>query len=284
MDEELKPITFENVLTKDTDGFFRLHKSYSDLYKKTQYITPLQIIENRIVEYDIKSANISALEHSGKIDPDIIEKLRSVDKKTREVRVGKMIADNKNIGKIIKNGILFARMELFRTNHIITDEVVSIKNDAVFIAGKKLKHTDFGSFHFVRKNVYSFYMRLGRNFEFYYDGRNNQTDIKGVGTIYKEEDYQNGIMIFLNTVFRLRTRGQIQELRDYLIRFTNDYKSMKLPVQYYRELGGSNAYRSTYTVGNMEYIFGIAGEKDKPIINGIYNYKRYVLPMVQAFL
>lgn len=276
---------FEN-LTRDSNGFIRLTRSYSDLFKKTAYTTKIPVVINRIIEYDLKSANISALRYSGKISSDILNMLSRtdiMDKKTREVKVGMMIREDSEFGKIIKKGIKNAREMLFRANHIQDDEVISIKNDAVFIAGRKLKVVDFEPFHFVRKNTYSLYMKLS-GFEFYYDGRNNVTHIKGLGGIENEEDHQKGMMIFFNMVFKLMIQGRRKDLTKYLINFSNSYKEKSLPVQYYKELRSPSMYRTTFDIGDYFYEAKYASEHDLDIINGVYNYNRFILPIIQMFI
>lgn len=271
------------TLPKQVDGFFHLTKRYSSLYQKTNYLTDLALVQNRIVEWDLKAANLSALRASGKISSDVLDRLRDVDKKTREIRVGMMIRADKEIGKLIKKGIAQAREMLFRSNLIQSQEVVAIKNDAVYLAGRKLKHTKFGFYEFLPKNTYSLFMRLDK-LELYYDGRNNRLDIKGLSQAETDPDQQKGMVKFLCTVFKYYLQGRRSELNRYLIQFSEDYKSKVLPVEYYKELANPSVYRTVLEISQYQYNLTTAGEEDKEMINGVYNYNRFVIPMIQAFL
>lgn len=267
------------------DGFIHLHRTYSTLFEKTLYTTDLQYICNRITEYDLKQANLSCLEASGKVDPEIIATLRDKPKMEREVLVGKMQAADKSFVKIIRNGIRHAREMLFEANLIQDNEVVSIRNDAVFIAGRKLKHTTFGPFHFVPKNTYSLFLKLDKTTEFYYDGRHKTVTVKGISDdIVSDPDHQNGILIFLSTIFQYLVQDRCKDLKQYLIQFSEAYKRKDLPVSYYKEFNSDNIYRGVFELGDFRVFQSIASQEDLPMINGIYNYTRYVLPMIQTFL
>lgn len=269
---------------RNSNGYIVLKRRYSELFSKYQYTCPLTIIQNRIIEYDIRAANISALRSSGRIKQETLDKLTMLDKTSREITVGKMIREDPEIGKIIKRGIKRAREMLFESNNIQDSEVLSIKNDAVFIIGRRLKHTKFGYYEFVPKNTYSMYMNIDK-VELYYDRKRDTVDIKGIrDEVVEEQDHQNGMIVFLSTVFKMLIQGRKQDLRSYIIQFTEDYKSKKLPVQYYRELNSFNVYRTIIEIAEYEYNLISVGEDDKDIINGIYNYTRFVLPLVQAYI
>ena len=130
----------------DKEGFVTLKRKYSELYKKTNYLSERPIIIDRIYEYDIRSANTSALRASGKIDESILTMLEGLNKQAREETVGKMIRKDKSktIWPLIAKGIRSAREQLFRYNQLQDDDILSIKNDAVFVIGRKLKYTKFG--------------------------------------------------------------------------------------------------------------------------------------------
>lgn len=270
---------------RGSNGFIHLKRSYSTLYTRSLFTTDLTIVINKITEYDLKSANISAMEASGKFDQQVLDNLRGMSKMQREVLVGKMRRKDKRITKIISNGIQYAKQCLFEANLIQDAEVVSIKNDAVFIAGRKLKCTKFGPYQFVPKNTYSLFLKLDKQLEFYYDGRHDKLDIKGIGeNVLSDPDQINGMICFLKTVFRLISKGRTDDLRVYLIRFVDDYKSLNLPVCYYKEFNSFNIYRLKLELQGYEYHMSSISESDKDTITGIYNYTRYILPIVQAFL
>lgn len=270
---------------RGSDGFIHLQRTYSTLYTKSLYTIDIPIVINRIIEYDLKSANISAMRASGKFSDAMLDDLNDLPKMEREVLVGKMRREDKSITKIISSGIKRARFMLFEANSIQDTDVISIKNDAVFIAGRRLKHTEFGPFKFVAKNTYGLFLRLDKQLEFYYDGKHDAIEIKGISSdILEDSDQQNGMLTFFKTVFQFLIKGRTDNLRKYLIQFVQDYKRLDLPVCYYKELNSFNIYRSKIELSGYDYQMAMVGEEDKSTINGIYNYTRYILPIVQAFL
>lgn len=269
---------------RDKDGFIRLKRTYSTLYRKSNYLCPLTFVQNRITEYDLKAANISALRASGKVKNATLDKLLITDKHEREVIVGKMRRRDRNFTKIIQQGITRAKERLFEENSIQDSEVLSVKNDAVFIIGRKLKRTKFGPYEFAAKNTYSLYLLIDK-IEFYYDSRHKTVDIKGVSdSVVEDRDHREGMIQFFVKVFGYLVQDRRQDLRKYLIQFADDYKAKRLPVQYYRELNSTNVYRTIIELTDYGFNLISAGEDDKDIINGIYNYTKYILPIIQTFI
>ena len=272
------------VVEYDRNGFRKLRYKSSTLFKKVNYLTSKPMVSNVITEYDLRAANISALRQAKamkKADLDALLELPSYD---RKVIIGNMIRVDPRIRFIIADQILKARKRLFMANHIQDDEVLSIKNDAVFVVGRKLKELTFGHMVFRPKHSYSFYLNLD-DLELYYDRSRNTVDIKGIkDEVVEEEDHQQGIVSFLARCCSLLMNDRRDELRDYLIRFTEDYKARKLPYRFYRELSKVNAYR----IGNAQSGYSInlvqVSQKDVDDLNIIYNYQRFVMPMIHRFL
>ena len=269
---------------RDANGFIRLKRSYSDLYKKVNYRAKIPRVINKIYEYDIRAANLTMLELSGTINSAVADRLRALPKKDREVAIGKMIAKDKSIGKTIAKGIINAKHRLFRANKIQTDEVLSIKNDAVFISGRRLAVTTVAGVEFVLKHQYAMYQFLD-GLELYYDRRKHSITIKGIrDEIVEHPDHQNGILQFLQTVFDYLLFDRMSDLREYLIDFAEKYKRKELPVQYYRELNLVNSYRTVIELSGFEYNLEEISDQDLWMINPVYNYMRFVLPIIQQYM
>ena len=269
---------------RDIDGFYVLKKSYSDLYTKVNYTTPIQMIQNRIIEYDIKAANISMLRRAKVIKGSTLNELEALPKKERQILIGKMEIKNPNLKKIIADGILESKHELFMKNNILDSEVLSIKNDAIFIIGRKLKHTIFGEVEFRPKHTYSLYLKI-EGIELYYDKQSDSLAVKGISdTIVDEPDHHNGMVRFFCDVMKYLVFDRREALREYLIKFADDYKSKRLPVCYYREFGSSNIYRTYISIQSHDLNLVMASDSDRDIINGVYNYTRYILPIIQLFI
>lgn len=270
--------------TRDDEGFFVLERNYSDLYKKVRYLTDLSVVINRITEYDIKSANTSMLRRAGKLPASQLDEIDRLPKDRREVLIGNMIRADSSIYKTIAKGIIRSKQELFEANNIQDDEVLTIKNDAVFIIGRKLKYTEFGPVLFRPKHVYSVFLNVD-GIELYYDKQHDEVTVLGVSDdVLETPDHQVGMLRFFCDVMKYLALDNRDKLRKFLIEFVNEYKRKELPVQYYRELNGFNIYRTIYEIAGYNYNLTQAGDGDRELINGIYNYTRFILPIVQAFI
>ena len=270
---------------RDSEGFYVLHRKYSTLYKKVNYTAPVTMVQNRITEYDIHSANLSILRTYRKLKPSTIDDLESLPKHDRQVIIGKLQREDPSIKKVIAKGIIRAKEMLFQENGIQDEDVLSIKNDAVFVIGRKLKKTTFGEFiEFRAKNTFSLYLQLDK-IEYYYDKANDQVIIKGIkDSVLEDPDIQAGMMNFFRTIMKYLCYDRRDKVREYLIEFSDAYKKKKLPIQYYKELSGSCVYRTNLIqIGNYSLNLAVATDADREHVLGTYNYRRFVIPFIQAF-
>lgn len=269
----------------DNFGFYKLRRTYSELYKKTNYLAKgITVIQNRITEYDIRSSNTSMLREAHRLKSSTLDALEALPGKDRKVIIGKMIQRDRSLQKVIAKGVTESKRKLFEANNVQDSEILSIKNDAVFIIGRKLRHTTFGFVEFRPKNTYALYLNIEK-IEFYYDKTRDTVDVKGVkDAVVEDPDHQAGMVRFFATVMRYLMLDHKDRLRKYLIEFSTAYKEKDLPVQYYKEFNEYNVYRSIMSTGDFSFNLTAAGEKDKDIINGVYNYMRFVLPLIQEYI
>ena len=155
-----------------------------DFLKGQNYNSEYNLILNSFIrEYDLSKANINALYERGVISKDQYDNLYNSDKQIREKTIGLMIRKDQNIYKEIQKGIIDAKRNLIISNNIEPEDIVSIKNDAVFVKNNKLKYTKFGLMDFKLKNTYTLYIKINRyEFYYYYNSFNNEEklDVKGI--------------------------------------------------------------------------------------------------------
>lgn len=265
------------------------------LWNQKNYLLDIEyLVATRISEYDIRKANISILYSEGVITKDYYNYLYSADRMTRQVEVGYMIKNNAEIGNILSKGIEKYRKLFFESNSISDNDILSIKNDAVFIMSKLPNATKFGEVvEFVNKNTYSSYIRLQRKKEVYFgsDIINNtsQIDIKGISDD-KLLLHQNYILTVIADVMYYIETGEIKSAIDYLISFYNQYIQRKLPIGYYRNFDDESKYiihagTGFYTLDqcNQSMINVVSIETNLNIIRDLYgivtsvyfNHKRH---------
>ena len=227
--------------------------------KRIYLIKNVSYLSGRIVEYDIKAANISILHQAGAISDEYYQLLQSIPKISREIAIGNLIkedneADINKVGyqKIISDGIAQAKIQLFKSNNINPDNVVRIANDAVYInSSLDLKYTKFGDIEFRPKGIYTSMLILanGQFIIFMWRDINGiNIDVKGLGDD-NYEDHQSMLSIIVHVMYLLESNSYEQALI-YLRDFYLDYINLKLDVSYYRSL-----IYNGYLTANREFLF-----------------------------
>ena len=219
----------------------------SSLWRNINYKTPIKYYINTYIrEYDLSKANINALLYQKRISKSEYDNFYSMDKKEREVIIGKMISKDRTIYQDIQSGIKEAKRKLFLTNNIEDIDIVSIKNDAVFIVGKYLQNTEFPPFNFVIKNEYNIFLQL-QELEIYYSdsidniGYNINIDVKGIGD-NNLLLHQNGMLDLICEVCRKLQREPIEETMNYVSIMYNKFINRELNKEYYRNFDSFSMY------------------------------------------
>lgn len=258
--------------------------SQTKLWEKTYWSSPLPYLAHVFIrEYDIKKANANILYTMGLIDEETYNYVCRLKKASRERYIGKLAKAKKeeegiNLGINIIKGIREYRRLFFEANDIQEYEVLSIKNDAVFLVGKIPKVTTFGNIEFVNKEVFTSYYRLDRkyNIECFYNldlvNDKEVLEIKGIND--KAYAIHEPYMIdFLKVLFSTIETCEIKEAIILLKVFSDSYLRKELPLEYYRRFSSRCGYDTTIhdILGNMYNITNLS-EKDRSIIEIGYNY------------
>lgn len=219
---------------------------YSELWEKTNYTTDaMYIISRHIYEYDISKANINVLYYLGEIDKDYYERLKKLPKIKRQIEIGYLIKYTEGLDKRLKNGIKEFRRKLFEENNIQDIEVLSIKNDAIFVIGRKLQITKFGNVEFVEKNHYTTYVRLSKHLEIFFESNTIDStislDIKGISDL-KLENHHLYMASFIADILYYMETNDIASGLSHISDFYNEYIERKLPIGYYRNFNAESNY------------------------------------------
>ena len=130
----------------------------------TSYITPSRYVSGRIVEYDIKSANITMLKKYNAIFDDYYNFLSKLPKIDREIEIGLLIRSDKKYFNIIEDGIKAAKYILLKSNNVDPSFIVRIANDAVYINSlNDLQYTKFDEVLFAKKSISMILMLASRS-------------------------------------------------------------------------------------------------------------------------
>lgn len=236
---------------------------YSQLFNNVNLAPQFPYIVNCYIrEYDLQKANISVLRKLNIIDEETYLRLYHSDRMYRQVFVGNMIKENKDISYALKRGLINAKQRLFELNSIQDYEVLCIKNDAVFVVNKELTSTTVGKYlNFMCKNVYTIFMKLC-NLEVYYSDRflpNGQlsinVDVKGISDKLLPL-HQGGMLDLICTTCNMLQRFTPSETINYLMEMYDLFVQRRLPNEYYREFNQISryAFQSRYSIFYMNTI------------------------------
>lgn len=209
------------------------------------------IISGYIREYDISKANINILYKYGVLSKEKYEYYLTVDRMTRQIDIGLMQKD-KRVSEILKNGIMEYKKKFFIANDIREEDVLNIRNDAVFLLNKIANVTKFDNIEFVNKNTYTSYYKL-KNLEIYYffDSINNieKIDVKGIGdnVLGLHENY---FLEFLKVVFSSAQTESLVDTLDIIKNFYKQYINLELDTGYYRSFNSESVYHIKSDISN----------------------------------
>lgn len=243
------------------------------------------IVSSNIREYDIKSAGFNMLISADALSDKKKEYLSSLDKEKRNITIGLMQKNNKEITKIINSRLEYYRKEFIQSNDILDYNIISVKKDAIFTVNAIIKKTKFDNVIFDCKNKYSSYYNIN-GVEFFFSKMNNDLTIKGLGkmdsedkkNLKKHNDYMINFLIELFKLNESSNRNACMYLRDFVYKYINK----KLNINYYRELNGDSKFRlKDLKMGNSNYALDSISKDYLKYIDITYNYRNIIVPIIK---
>lgn len=233
------------------------------------------LINHFIYEWDISKANLNVLYWKGVISEEDYNCILNYNKGMREIYFGNLIKKDPNIGQLLSEGLSELRKLFIESNGLTDFDILSVKNDAIFVIGDKVKAFKFGNIEFKCKNIYSSYFRLNVNnnnritdkleLYYFYDAINGieNIDVKGINdhTLILHRGY---FLDFICESFNMIQCSQANLVIQYIQNFYKKYTDLQLPLQYYREFNSESKYRLTFPNG-MQFL------SDIPEGNGYLN-------------
>lgn len=240
--------------------------------KMKNYLAPIQYLTSHFIyEYDISKANLNILFSKGVISEDDYKYILTFPRAQRQIYFGMMQKD-KNIAQILNDGLAEYRQKFLETNQIPIQNLLSVKNDAMFLIDFVPQFTKFDNIEFVRKNTYTSFYHLG-NLEIYYylDSINDKEviDIKGIDD-KKLHLHENYMISLLCSIFEAIQTQDISYCMSFINDIINKYISKSLPIEFYREFNSDSMYRVTMPNG-LQYLFQTINDKDIQYLNIITN-------------
>lgn len=261
----------------------------SRLYERDTYLNKnIDLLTNQaIIEYDLKSANVSLCREYNLLSKDKIDSIADMPKSDRVKTIGKLMRRDKEFTEKLKASFVDIRRRFFIENEIMDGDILAIRKDAIFCL-RRVHADTFGHCYFDSKNTYTSFLRLDR-LEFYYNpigkhyGDKPRVDVKGINdeNLMKHDAF---MLEFFRSLFKhLETSNRATQIR-FLKRFIDNYKNRRLEVGYYREFNQESVFHiidkeETYD----DEVFIPYVEKQKELVID-YNFFNILLPIVKIML
>lgn len=230
-----------------------------------------------ITEYDIRSAGFSVLTYRKLLPADELEKLSKLDKHTRTVKEGLLQREHPKIAEEIVNTLSKVRQAFVLLNKIPDESILSIKKDAMFLINQTPQNLVIKDvFEWRKKGVYTSYLQLPGKKEFYYNGREDKLDVKGLSKEVVEKQ-NNFILKDIKNFLRSGERVNQEMIFSLLKSYREKYLKRQLPLEVYRELDSGYFRVGDYQMESID-------EDMKNEIDISQNYMNYILPLIQAML
>ena len=225
-----------------------LENFYKSISKQKNYLVECPFYFNTFIrEYDISKANASILLWKGVIDKKQYNFIINLPRMDRQIMIGNM-QKKKEINEIVQKGFEECRYMFLKENELLPMDILSIKNDAIFVINKKVLNTHFvnGIINFSLKNEYTSYMSLNkRKMELYYYSdpitQQDRIDVKGINDA-KLVLHEKYFLDFIYFLFEMMERDSIDEVLKVFQNFYNDYINKKLDVEYYRTFNADSKF------------------------------------------
>lgn len=244
------------------------------------YLNPYRIedFNSSIVEWDVKSANVSLCREYGLLPNDLIDKISSMHKSKRERSIGLIMQKDHQFSKALESKFDEMMKEFIEQNDLDLDwDIISIRKDAAFIINKDIKKPLVGQHILFRpKGVYSHHLYL-KPLDIYV---NTETiDVKGIGDELLPL-HENGILNLIRIVCNcMGSSDPKKEVNELLSDFVEAYKKRELDLDYYREFNTSSQFRLSL-FGN-EVLMDSISEDLLDSVDITYNYEKVILPLIR---
>lgn len=242
------------------------------------------IIGSTIVEYDMKSAGSTAIRSIK--GESIYNELMSMDKKTRNIKIGLMMKNTKGLSKKV-NEFMLKYLNLFiKENKIKKTNFIYSTRDSIVIYNKIPMKTKFDNVEFVNKDgIFSSMFRI-KQLTLFFDSMSGRIIAKGINdeVVKKSTFLQRYLVKFLYTIESCQKSGDakvfntLRHMRDYYIRSNNTsiYRDVmnenKLGIRYNNEL--------IYVENELE----LDSKNEEFSIAKDLNYTSIVLPIMRSVL
>jgi len=253
----------------------------SSPFSRSNWTVPETVIFGvPITEYDMADAGMTVIREEQLLEPARIDWLASLPKGPRAVAVGKLNREVKGIMSTITAGIKARIKEFCDVNKVGADRVVSIKRDAVFLAGAPVQNLNPGGItKFRRKGSYTAFARLGV-VEIYCTPRTGAATVKGLRDGGPELHAEFTTRFVVDILGLLEGREGRRGAAATIQQFREDYLARRVPAGFFRELNADSQF--AVRSGNTVFLADSVADFDPAMVEIGYNLRNVIIPLAGA--
>ena len=193
----------------------------------------------RIEEYDIQQGGYSCSLKYNLLTEDEKLLLSGFTKKERHIYLGNKAREQRNFTKELHNCFKQEINNFVEVNEINESDILSIKKDSITFYNSKIQNTDFDGVKFTQRSYFTSYLLVNK-YEFYINGRNNETLCKGLNL----SNSQYTLVEEIFNILRISESKNNNLLFNLLKEIRTEYLSLNLDNSYYKELNAINKFIS----------------------------------------
>lgn len=244
------------------------------------------ITQSTITEYDLKAAHASALYFLK--GEEVYKELTSLPKLERNIRIGKMIAEDKALRKDIDNLVISWFNRFLQENKILSCNFLCTTPDSILIKNQIATAQSFDNgkvlFRNKEKISYTSLFIIDKHKFILFDRFSKRLRVKGLGIEEVTDKYPfvdlclRDLCCIIEDKLTLGRMNCLKKLKSFRIEYLNsENKSI------YRSVDHHNQYK--YNIdGNIEYSDILLKEDEGCILLKDDNYISYLIPLMRSFI
>lgn len=263
------------------------------VFSKSNYLNKAihSLRSTQIREYDMVSAGFSMIRAHSLLSSKKIEYLESIssDKKRLNIEIGLIRRDNPAFSQKLSDCMRDTVKTFLIENEYTSDELISIKNDAVFVHRKapaKILEVNGGTFSL--DHTFTSYYFLNE-IEFYFDSISGHLLVKGLGgeTVAYHSEY---LLHEFKYLFQQAEISSFADLLEEVKEFKREYLERELDIGCYREMNRNNLFSLIFPNNlNQVYTFKELSEQnvsDELLerLNINFNYIHFIIPLIRLLV
>jgi len=226
-----------------------------------------------IYEYDLIDAGLSIIKKYELVND--IQFIKELERMKNKVEKHKTISKIPFLAAKITKCLKDVLRDLYISNEIMPEEIISVKRDAVFLFRQIDKLTDNEYIKFRLANSYTGFTCYN-NLEFFLS--NSKIDIKGNPDI----DSDNVLILFITRMFYLLSKKKYELALEESIEFKKDYLEFNIEdIRIYRTIDSRYTYIMNYSADES---FGITDDEyarnNINQLNIMFNYNTIIIPTI----